>query len=135
MRRRIASMTRMESFMVIMLPLFAPAVLVFLGWVYWGTAKVGAGQQWRRTSLCVALIVASAAWLLLAALELSMPYLRKVYGQPFVETFWRRSFPIGLLLSVSAVPLALLGRGRGRFFCACGAIGLCWWWYFLALLE
>jgi len=84
--------------------------------------------------MCAGLIAASLAWVLLAALELPMPYLRKTYG-PLVESFWRHSFPIGLLLSVLAVLLGLSGRGRVRILCISAALALGGWWYFLGLLE
>lgn len=122
-----------EASILFALLLAAPAVLVLLGWIYW--RRIGDLTPWRWRTMCAGLIAASAAWVLLAALELPMPYLRKVYGQPSVESFWRHSVPIGLLLSALALPLVLFGRGRGRFFATVAAIGLCWCWYYLALLQ
>jgi hypothetical protein len=114
--------------------LFAPAVLVLLGWRHW-RRRTAETQYWRRVVAVTGLLAASTAWLLLAALELPMPYVRHVYGQGFVESFWRHSLPVGLLLSVFAMLLVLFGRGRARVYSLIGALGMFSWWWFLGLLD
>jgi len=123
------------SYLLFGLLLLVPAALILTGWRRWRSFKGEGLPFWRRASICTGLAVASMAWVLLAALELPMPYLRKTYGQPFVESFWRHSFPIGLLLSALALLLGLFGRGRVRVFCICAALALGGWWYFLGLLQ
>ena len=123
------------SYLLFAVFLFGPAVLIIIGWMHWRHVEAASMPSWRRGGMCAGLIAASAAWVLLAALELPMPYLRRIYGQPFVESFWRHSFPIGLILSLLGVLLGLSGRGRVRILCTAAALALSGWWYFLGLLE
>src|SRR6266700_6533091 len=122
-------MGAVASYLLFLLLICGPAVLVLAAWLAWGRIKSDAAPLWRRMSMGTALLAVSAAWLLLAALELPMPYLRQVWGPSFVASFWRHSFPIGLGLSIVAIPFGLLGRGRVRILSICAAAGLACWWY------
>jgi hypothetical protein len=128
-----AEMRLVGPYIVFTAVLLLPAVLVLWGWINW--RRVKALTRWRCMSMCAGLIAVSGAWLLLAALELSMPYLRRAHGQPFMQDLWRHAFPIGLLLSAAAVPLLLLGKGRIRIIGIIAAVWLLWWWGFLSLLD
>lgn len=121
------------SFVVMLL---APALFVISGWRSAANTKSSVMvPRWRRMFLTAGIVAASGAWLLLAAHEISMPYLRSVHGQSFVESFWRHSFPVGTSLSLIAVLLCLFGRGHARLYSVVGGLGVCSWWYFLGLLD